>query len=189
MCLPRSDVGKWFLFQTSYVHQSFSLSLKLTPLYITVFTRELQVMVLGQSITSQKSPLGRKLVLCMVQSYLTAESWLQPSLHAGQPDSKARRSSCVHPFTEISVLLPQLLWKLGLWMIWESFPNESITSTLSSICTVPGWSGTSGAAERLSWRVFILGRNRARAGVPRSTPCSLCWLVPKLRGTPCPSEV
>lgn len=91
-----------------------------------------------------------------------------------------------HPVTDISELLSHLLWKLGLWMIWESFPNESIVSTGSSVWAVlcPGWSGTSSPGYEAWTSVLILGRNCARAGAPRSRPCSLCRWFPRLSRAP-----
>lgn len=94
-----------------------------------------------------------------------------------------------HPFTAVSDRPLHLLWKLGLWIIWESLPKEATMSTVS--CTFSGlsWSGTSGSVGTACWRVFNLGRKRARAGTPRSEPLCLCWLFPKLRRAPWPSEV
>lgn len=95
-------------------------------------------------------------------------------------------------FSEFLLLwLRHLSWKLGLWMIWESFPKESTLSIFSSVCAAPGLgcSGTPSPEIRASGTVLILGRNWARAGTPRSRPCSRCRWFPKLRRTLCLSEV
>lgn len=113
---------------------------------------------------------------------------IQGGVHDFRPQTEHPRT---HPITDISELLSHLLWKLGLWMIWESFPNESIVSTGSSVWAVlcPGWSGTSSPGYEGWTTVLILGRNCARAGAPRSRPCSLCRWFPRLSRAPCLTDM
>lgn len=94
-------------------------------------------------------------------------------------------------FTGVTELMSHLLWKLGLWMIWESFPKESIVSMGSSVCALLclGWSGMSSPGDEAWSTVLILGRNWAKVGTPLSRPCSLCHWFPKLSRAPCLSEM
>lgn len=136
--------------------------------------------------------------------YFTAEDrwtnvtdWVQSGTvwqHAGrsvwfQSSDKAEHT-WTHPFTALSELLSHLLWKLGLWIIWESFAKESTVSTGSSVWAplCPGWSRMSSPGYKAWSRVLILGRNWARAGKSLSRPCSLCLWFPRLSRTLCLSE-
>lgn len=146
-----------------------------------------------------RSLVCRTLHLHSVWSHLTEQCWQLFWCRLTRPavspwfynmQGGVHGSSRTYILTGVSKLLSHLLWKLGLWMIWESFPKESMASTGSSVCTVLSWWGfTAGLGDKVFSKVLILGRNWARAGTPRSKPCSLCRWFPMLSRAPCLSEM
>lgn len=78
--------------------------------------------------------------------------------------------------TSYSLLLSHLLWKLGLWMIWDSLPKESMLSSCDSVCVVLGDGDKLGWRDKVWSRVLVLGRN--------------CWPCrrPRLSRTRCEVE-
>lgn len=142
-------------------------------------------------ISLQRTELDECHRLSAVRLEMQSGTGLQ---HAGrsvrfQSSDKAEHT-WTHPFTALSELLSHLLWKLGLWIIWESFAKESTVSTGSSVWAplCPGWSRMSSPWYKAWSRVLILGRNWARAGKSLSRLCSLCLWFPRLSRTLCLSE-